>query len=743
MNRIRVVVGLFAAGIIIILAATTQDVGSQLPQDLFAGQADDVSAEQWTPEDSIGGYASLLSVVQGGSIAFHISTDETDYTLSIWREGATRQQVMTTTTIAGTGDFLDCTGGYAPPGCGWPAVYTLTVPSNWESGVYTVDIPTVSDGTHKIVFWVREDTPGSTSDVLFLAAVNTYAAYTNFGGKSIYNYNSTDETNADVVSFNRPFRFQGLGDYGLEAPLVEWMDAQTFTVEYAAESDLDIDANLLDPYEVLVIAGHSEYWSWDMRQRLKTFLQNGGRLINLSGNTFWWQVRYEDNYRTMVGYKEDAVANDPESPSQELTTNNPWDFPIYDVESLILGTQWRLGGFALSDNKANFQYSGGYGGYWVQNDAHWVFTNTNLSNGQIFGRTDSASTSIIGPETDGVAFNCAADGSTIIGAPVNSGVPGNFTILAIAPAELTNFGYAVMGIYTLPGGGAVFSASTIDWAQALAEDSSVEQITRNVFDRFLAGNIPTEPDYSDASYYFYDRFNCNNLNVGDGFTDSSIEWYKGIPSHSYTVPNGAISAVSYTTTCGFNGTGLQAPLGERFWFNGIVKPDWSSVDTLYTRIYLDFSNMNLLEDKRAGILDFFYDADGEASNAESLLASLSFVQRDDGLYLDYNPTQGDGNSITQVITSTGFVRVETLWDKANNQIAVWIEDTEYSETVDLSGVDGINKVTLKSSPLAEDGSGFMCMDEFAFDDARIGSASFEPPDDSGDENLYLPSIEAQ
>ena len=46
-------------------------------------------------------------------------------------------------------------------------------------------------------------------------------------------------------------------------------EAAGYPVAYAATYDLEFLPNLLTPYDVVVIAGHSEYWTWDMRQRVR------------------------------------------------------------------------------------------------------------------------------------------------------------------------------------------------------------------------------------------------------------------------------------------------------------------------------------------------------------------------------------------------------------------------------------------------------------------------------------------
>ena len=73
----------------------------------------------------------------------------------------------------------------------------------------------------------------------------------------------------------------------------------------------------------------------------RSFIENGGRLINLSGNTMWWQVRFEDNGRTMVAYKNHVL--DPVK-DQTLTTDLNWDYPILDTEYSIIGVHYKNGG---------------------------------------------------------------------------------------------------------------------------------------------------------------------------------------------------------------------------------------------------------------------------------------------------------------------------------------------------------------------------------------------------------------
>ncbi|HMT21211.1 MAG TPA: hypothetical protein PKE20_08215, partial [Promineifilum sp.] len=458
-------------------------------------------------------------------------------------------------------------------GCNWPVGASLTVPNNWPSGIYTVDIPRQGGGVIQTLFFVRALQP--TARILFLASVNTYQAYNDFGGGSLYGFGDTVKT--QWVSFDRPYA-GGLGLYDhWESHFIGWAEQAGYKMDYAATYDLAFMPHLLDGYDLVIIAGHSEYWTHGMRQRVKAFINGGGRFMNLSGNTMWWQVRFEDNGRTMIGYK--AWRKDPQK-SAALSTDVNWDRPIFDSSFTITGLHWPYGG-----------YPGGKGdGYYVVNANHWIFQETGLKENELFGKGPTVETSIHDKESDGLAFNCAADGSTILGPIAGAGTPGNFTILGLTPVrskqrDLT--GVAMMGLYTTPSGGAVFSAGTTGWVLGLGQPV-VGRITRNVMDRFLAGNFPQEPAAPDSAYLFSDRFNCTDLNRGR---------FKAVISDAarlnYVFTEKADTA-RLVAGCGVDGAGLQlpgSPVGMRFVAS--LGPNWSPNAVVYTRGYLNLEDFTI------------------------------------------------------------------------------------------------------------------------------------------------------
>src|SRR5262245_57230944 len=226
---------------------------------------------------AVSGYASSTSVVPGGRINFHLSSDGGGpTTLTVARVG-TRP---CSTTIKPKLSPVAIPAVNPQEGFGWPAATTFSVPVTWPTGLYRL-----SDAARDVLwFVVRPAAPGAISKVLFQVAFLTPAAYNNEGGKSLYGFNSGGEANrASRVSLDRP--------WATDWRLIAWLEAEGIEVEYCSSVDLHALPNLLGnderlTYECLVIAGHDEYWTKPMRDQTERFIANGGNVIVLSGNTW-------------------------------------------------------------------------------------------------------------------------------------------------------------------------------------------------------------------------------------------------------------------------------------------------------------------------------------------------------------------------------------------------------------------------------------------------------------------------
>jgi hypothetical protein len=163
--------------------------------------------------------------------------------------------------------------------------FSFKIPNDFKSGIYTWmgNIPFICKSPNKAV------------DITVIYPSNTMNAYNSSGGKSLY---VPDEGNkATIVSFLR-------SNIMYYEDFYQWIDKQSYSINYVADSDLD-DYTEIENSKIVIITGHSEYWTRKARLNIDKFIDSGKNLLVLSGNTMWWQVRY--NKDKMICYKNNIV----------------------------------------------------------------------------------------------------------------------------------------------------------------------------------------------------------------------------------------------------------------------------------------------------------------------------------------------------------------------------------------------------------------------------------------------------
>lgn len=436
------------------------------------------------------GYTNQLSYVAGEDIQFHLAgTAPTD--LQIDRVGKDRVKVYEQTGIAVT----DCKvpARAASNGCNWPVAHRVSIPAQWGSGYYEVTLTVKDQGgafthrssrtaTSKCFFIVRADKPGEKSKILLQLSTNTYNAYTNWGGHSLYAYHDRDGVQGHRVSFDRPISSQF---YNWELPFVAWCERNKIDIDYAVNSDLEFHPELLKSYRLIVSVGHDEYWSAPMRDNLESYIANGGNVAFFSGNTCCWQVRSEDKGRALTCYKQWYNIDPIFSSGKHELLSTAWSHHLIgQPENQLTGVGFLWGGY----HRSHGQYMDGSGAFEVHRPDHWVFEQTTLKRGDQFG----GEATIVGYECDG----CEIEIKDGLPSPTGrDGTPANFVILATCPAKwhpddalwydrfpTGRIGAAVMGTYTR--GGTVFTCGSTDWAHGLTgQTPMVEQITMNILQR--------------------------------------------------------------------------------------------------------------------------------------------------------------------------------------------------------------------------------------------------------------------
>jgi N,N-dimethylformamidase len=216
--------------------------------------------------------------------------------------------------------------------CRWEEAFQFTVPKNMRSGVYAARLKSGSAEDY-VPFYVVPKAGKAQSRIAYLFSTNTYLAYGNEqtlnslrvqeisglkpgdypkhpndryivanGLRSLYDHH-TDGSGVCYFSrlqpivnmrpkVNMPFLLGGKGGpHSLNADLmlVDWMERKGFAHDVLTDEDLHFDGlPLLSPYKVVLTGCHPEYWTGPMLDALEAYLAQGGRLMYLGGNGFYW-----------------------------------------------------------------------------------------------------------------------------------------------------------------------------------------------------------------------------------------------------------------------------------------------------------------------------------------------------------------------------------------------------------------------------------------------------------------------
>jgi hypothetical protein len=314
----------------------------------------------------IAGFADAVSVNIGGTINFMISTRTAGitYTLGIYRlgwyggQGGREMQKVPGLKGQAQGYWDPWSTGIAHcPTCEvdaktglidthWKSSYTLTVPQDWVSGEYLVKLVDARGHEAYITFVVRDDQ--RTSDLLAQIPVNTYQAYNDWGGNSLYGPNSNTpyaKDRAVKVSFNRPLcrRIHRLspGFLSRDIQAIHFLEKNGYDVTYTTSVDVDSAPGSLQKHKAFLSVGHDEYWTLGMRDAVEKARNEGLNLAFWGGNDIYWQARYEPDReghprRVLVVYR--FANEDPLASTDPSRTTVRWDAPpVNRPQNSLLG----------------------------------------------------------------------------------------------------------------------------------------------------------------------------------------------------------------------------------------------------------------------------------------------------------------------------------------------------------------------------------------------------------------------
>lgn len=409
---------------------------------------------------------------------------------------------------------------------GWERSLRLSIPEDWPSGAYAIEV-TAAESSDHIPFFVRRAAHAPAAAVAFLVPTFSYLAYANERhwwalpdikartGKDLREAVSKaelwSEENQLLSCYDRHRDLSGCthssylrpivnmragyhhpyigGPHQLSADLeiLDWLEAQGIEVDLLTDHDLHAEGlSALSGHAALLTGSHPEYASGKVLDALTAFNRQGGHLAYLGGNGFYCVVNvYPDAPHVMElrrGHASGLHWKSPPGEAHHAATGEP-------------GGYWRLRG----------------------RSAHRLFgvgtASVMFDRGQPFVRTEESHRPEAAWIFDGIEGEAIDTESLILGQPAGfevdqmsreSGTPAHAIRLASAyfqpPVTAYQLGEAQFSgvlpenradLVYIPGGrsGDIFGAGSIAWTGCLWTDggnNKVARIMTNLLTHFTA-----------------------------------------------------------------------------------------------------------------------------------------------------------------------------------------------------------------------------------------------------------------
>lgn len=410
---------------------------------------------------------------------------------------------------------------------GWSPTLSVTLPTDLPSGIYAFHVVNGNGDEDRVPFFVRPAAGAPTADVALLMSSATYLAYANHRmlfdgadfiqsrqrlrpehdyvrrhpevGRSMYEKH-VDGSGMMFSSRRRPVLNLRPGADGWnftpDTDINAWLEhaGGQLGTTHDVISDEDVHHEglaALAPYRVIVTCSHPEYWSTAMLDALEAWQRDGGRLMYLGGNGFYWRVAFSDGWPGAMELRraEDGVRN--------WQTGNGESYHAWGGE---YGGMWRR--LERAPNEicgVGFAAQGFEGATWYTIDqssrsgrAAWVWDGVHDDEGRI--GTSGLGGGAAGQELDRYDPRLGSPRhAVVLASAVGTFGPDmvrtkeEFEGSVIYPTP-DPYVRSDLVFYETPNGGAVFSVGSISWFGALARngyDNDVAQVSLNVLTRFL------------------------------------------------------------------------------------------------------------------------------------------------------------------------------------------------------------------------------------------------------------------
>lgn len=537
-----------------ILLAASRLVGDRLPQDCFDGRMESpvLMSGPCDLEDLVAGRMDECVILARwdfgagiGQSGIATPAHVEDVSGNGWHGICRNHPTRGVTGCAWTGRVTDFR--YAPDqygaahfhsdkmtDCDWTSQGAIDMPDDLASGVYAVRL-TGGEGVDHIPFIVRPPSQSATAPLLLVLPTNSYLAYANDHvgvdsprvqmlvrralqfdafdrlrhaqrdlGASLYEAHR-DGSGICHSSWRRPIltmrpsvkTFNGrIWQFTSDLQIIDWLDRTGRAVDIVSDQDLHREGRaMLDRYQCVMTGSHPEYWTETMLDAVSDYVDDGGRLIYMGGNGFYWATAYDP--------QDDQVIEIRRWAGSQSWNARPGEYHLSFTGEP--GGLWRNRGRApqkltgvgfmaagLHDAGASYRVA-----IECDNAAAWVLDG--VASGT-FGECGTGGPAA-GLEIDGIDPELGTPAETILIASSSGRHPDdmleareNYGMTLAAPGGARNPRVRA-DMVLVPGenGGGVFSTGSIAWAGSLAHDAGVSRILANVLDRFCSGEPIVDP----------------------------------------------------------------------------------------------------------------------------------------------------------------------------------------------------------------------------------------------------------
>jgi len=359
----------------------------------------------------------------------------------------------------------------------WATSLAIQTDPTWPPGQYLFKLESIDGGASYVPLVIRDDK--STSEILMQSAVTTWQAYNGWGGASVY----TGTTGrADAVSFDRPYTGNGSGEFlGREREFIVFVERLGLDVSYWTDIDLHQRGELAKNHRGIVIPGHDEYYTVEMRKNLEAARDAGVNIGFFGANNVYRRIRLDPSAnglnRHEINYR-DASRDPLNGKDPERVTTSFRESPAPNPESSLTGSYYEC-------NPVDAD--------WVVGDTSmWMFEGSGFKNGEKIAH-------MVGNEYDRVNLSVPT--------------PANIQILAHSPVTCRGMSsFADTTWYSASSGAGVFDAATFGWSPLMLDACpagtpstpicKLQKVTENILRAFAKGPAgAAHPSVSNLSKF--------------------------------------------------------------------------------------------------------------------------------------------------------------------------------------------------------------------------------------------------